>query len=104
MYPTKSVGKPGKLADSVARMSSITFTTTASDPEYSGSAALVAQAVAAAHAAQRAWAARSLEERAEALRTMAAEISERLVEIAGVVSAETGKNRIEALPEVQEGA
>ena len=84
-------------------MSSITYTTTASDPEYSGSAALVAQAVAAAHAAQRAWAARSLEERAEALRTMAAEISERLVEIAGVVSAETGKNRIEALPEVQEG-
>ena len=44
---------------------------------YSGSAALVAQAVAAAHAAERAWAARPLEERAEALRAMAGQISER---------------------------
>jgi 1-pyrroline-5-carboxylate dehydrogenase len=34
---------------------------------------------------------------------MAARISERLVELAGVVSAETGKPRLEALPEVQEG-
>ena len=70
---------------------------------YSGSPQLVGQAVAAARAMQRAWAARPLAERTEMLRAMAGQISERLVELAGVVSAETGKNRIEALPEVQEG-
>jgi 1-pyrroline-5-carboxylate dehydrogenase len=42
-------------------------------------------------------------DRTTSLRAMAARISERLVELAGVVSAETGKPRLEALPEVQEG-
>ena len=37
------------------------------------------------------------------LRRIAALIAERRVEIAGVVSAETGKVRMEAVPEVQEG-
>ena len=42
-------------------------------------------------------------ERTAALRRIAALIGERRVELAGVVSAETGKIRMEAVPEVQEG-
>jgi 1-pyrroline-5-carboxylate dehydrogenase len=64
---------------------------------------IVAQAVAAARAAQPAWAALPLAERAAALRRIAALIGERRLELAGVVSAETGKVRAEAVPEVQEG-
>jgi 1-pyrroline-5-carboxylate dehydrogenase len=70
---------------------------------HSASAADVADAVAAARVAQKAWAALPLGERTAVLRKMAGRISERLVELAGVVSAETGKPRLEALPEVQEG-
>jgi 1-pyrroline-5-carboxylate dehydrogenase len=65
---------------------------------------MVAAAVQAARAAQPGWAATPLAERTAALRRIAALISERLVELAGVVSAETGKIRLEAVPEVQEGA
>ena len=64
---------------------------------------LVAEAVAAARTAQPAWAATPLAERTAALRRVAGLIGERLVEIAGIVSAETGKVRMEAIPEVQEG-
>ncbi len=64
---------------------------------------MVAAAVHAARAAQPEWAATPLAERTAALRRLAALISERLVELAGVVSAETGKIRLEAVPEVQEG-
>jgi 1-pyrroline-5-carboxylate dehydrogenase len=63
----------------------------------------VAAAVRAARAAQPGWAATPLAERAAALRRIAALIAERRVELAGVVSAETGKIRLEAVPEVQEG-
>jgi 1-pyrroline-5-carboxylate dehydrogenase len=63
----------------------------------------VAAAVRAARAAQPAWAATPLAERTAALRRLAALIGERRVELAGVVSAETGKIRLEAVPEVQEG-
>jgi 1-pyrroline-5-carboxylate dehydrogenase len=70
---------------------------------HTASPADVADAVGAARAAQRAWAALPLSDRTTGLRAMAARISERLVELAGVVSAETGKPRLEALPEVQEG-
>jgi len=66
-------------------------------------AEMVAAAVGAARAAQPGWAAAPLAERTAALRRLAALISERLVELAGVVSAETGKIRLEAVPEVQEG-
>jgi 1-pyrroline-5-carboxylate dehydrogenase len=66
--------------------------------------AVVDAAVAAARAAQPAWAATPLAERITALRRIATRIAERRVEIAGVVSAETGKVRMEAVPEVQEGA
>ena len=65
---------------------------------------IVAAAVSAAHAAQREWAATPLAERTAVLRRIAALIGQRRVELAGVVSAETGKIRLEAVPEVQEGA
>ena len=70
---------------------------------HAGDAELVAAAVRAARAAQPEWAATPLAERTAALRRIGALISERLVELAGVVSAETGKIRLEAVPEVQEG-
>ncbi|HEX2409586.1 MAG TPA: aldehyde dehydrogenase family protein [Solirubrobacteraceae bacterium] len=66
-------------------------------------AAVIARAVAAARAAQPAWAATPLAERIAALRGIAGGIAERWVELAGVVAAETGKVRMEAVPEVQEG-
>jgi 1-pyrroline-5-carboxylate dehydrogenase len=64
---------------------------------------IVAAAVRAARAAQPSWAATPLAERTAALRRIAALIAERRVELAGVVAAETGKIRLEAVPEVQEG-
>jgi 1-pyrroline-5-carboxylate dehydrogenase len=63
----------------------------------------VAAAVRAARAAQPAWAAMPYAERTAALRRLAALIGERRIELAGVVAAETGKIRLEAVPEVQEG-
>jgi 1-pyrroline-5-carboxylate dehydrogenase len=70
---------------------------------HTATAAEVADAVGAARAAQPAWAALPLTERTTALRNVAARIADRLVELAGIVAAETGKPRMEALPEVQEG-
>jgi 1-pyrroline-5-carboxylate dehydrogenase len=64
---------------------------------------MVAAAVRAARAAKRDWAAAPVGDRTAALRRIAALIAERRVELAGVVSAETGKIRLEAVPEVQEG-
>ena len=65
---------------------------------------IVSAAVRAARAAQPEWAATAPSERTAALRRLSALIAERRVELAGVVSAETGKIRLEAVPEVQEGA
>ncbi len=70
---------------------------------HAADAETVAAAVRAARAAQPGWAATPLAERTAALRRLAALIGERRVELAGVVSAETGKIRLEAVPEVQEG-
>ncbi len=70
---------------------------------YHASPRLVSAAASAARRAQPGWAATPLGDRIAALRRIAALISERLVEIAGVISAETGKVRMEAIPEVQEG-
>jgi 1-pyrroline-5-carboxylate dehydrogenase len=70
---------------------------------HTASPEIVAAAVHAARAAQPEWAATPLAERTAALRRLAALIGERRVELAGVVSAETGKIRLEAVPEVQEG-
>jgi 1-pyrroline-5-carboxylate dehydrogenase len=70
---------------------------------HAADASVVADAVRAARAAQPAWAALPYAERTAALRRVAALIGERIVEIAGIVAAETGKIRLEAVPEVQEG-
>lgn len=62
----------------------------------------VAAAVAAARRAQGAWAALELAERTRQLRGLCGLIEARQVELAGVMSAETGKSRVEALAEVAE--
>jgi 1-pyrroline-5-carboxylate dehydrogenase len=64
---------------------------------------VVEAALGAARIAQPAWARLPVAERTGALRRIAALIGDRRHELAGVVSAETGKIRTEAVPEVQEG-
>ena len=64
--------------------------------------ALVADAVAAAKESQMEWRRTSTVKRAAALRAAQREFEDRLVEIAGILSAETGKSRLEALGEAQE--
>jgi 1-pyrroline-5-carboxylate dehydrogenase len=62
------------------------------------------QAVAAARAAFPAWSGLKWQERVRLLRRAAALISKRVYEIAAVDSLEVGKNRMEALADVQETA
>ena len=64
----------------------------------------VDDAVAAARAAQPAWAARPWRERAAIIKRAGDLISERLMEYAALMAIEVGKNRIEALGEVEESA
>jgi 1-pyrroline-5-carboxylate dehydrogenase len=61
-------------------------------------------AVAAARAAQPAWAATPWRERLAILRRAADLISDRLMEYSALMAFEVGKNRIEALGEVEESA
>ena len=65
---------------------------------------LVGQAVEAAQSAAAGWRARPYEERCTLLRGVAAGIGERHLELAAVVSLETGKSRAESIAEVQEAA
>jgi 1-pyrroline-5-carboxylate dehydrogenase len=69
-----------------------------------GTAADIDDAVAAARAAQPAWAATPWQERLTILRRAAELISERLMDGAAIMSIEVGKNRIESLGEVEESA
>ncbi|MFL5778376.1 MAG: aldehyde dehydrogenase family protein, partial [Chloroflexota bacterium] len=69
-----------------------------------GTARDVDEAVTAARAAQPAWAATPWAERIAILRRAAELISERQMEYAGYMAVEVGKNRIEALGEVEESA
>jgi len=69
-----------------------------------GTATDVDEAVAAARRAQPAWAARPWRERVAILKRAGDLISERLMENAAVMAIEVGKNRIEALGEVEEAA
>ncbi|MCC4306711.1 MULTISPECIES: aldehyde dehydrogenase family protein [Rhodococcus] len=69
---------------------------------HAADSALVAAAVSAAKRAQRQWRRTSTVARAQALRSAQAEFQDRLVEIAGILSAETGKSRLEALGEAKE--
>jgi 1-pyrroline-5-carboxylate dehydrogenase len=63
---------------------------------------LVARAIAAARAAAPGWRATPHGERCERLRAVARGIEERHLELAAVVSLETGKTRTESILEVQE--
>ncbi|HYN59354.1 MAG TPA: aldehyde dehydrogenase family protein, partial [Rubrivivax sp.] len=63
-----------------------------------------ADAVAAARAAAPGWAATPYAQRIERLRRAAALIEEQVFELAAAVSLEVGKNRMEAIGEVQETA
>ncbi len=63
---------------------------------------VVDEAVAAARAAAREWRNLPYTERVALLRAAKPEFAERACEIAGVISAETGKTRVEALAEAQE--
>jgi 1-pyrroline-5-carboxylate dehydrogenase len=69
-----------------------------------GTAADIDDAVRAARAAQPAWAATPWRERLAILRRAAELISERLMDESAIMSFEVGKNRIEALGEVEESA
>lgn len=64
----------------------------------------VRDAVAAARAAQPAWRATPWRDRLAVLRGVAALISERQMEYAALMAIEVGKNRLEALGEVEEAA
>jgi 1-pyrroline-5-carboxylate dehydrogenase len=64
----------------------------------------VADAVAAARAAFRPWAARPWTERVELLRNAAKRIEDRVYELGAAMALEVGKNRMESLGEVQETA
>ncbi|GGJ79237.1 hypothetical protein GCM10010123_06450 [Pilimelia anulata] len=64
----------------------------------------VADAVAAARAAAPAWAATPWRDRVALLRRAADLISDRSNELAGLMSLEVGKNRLEALGDVEESA
>ena len=69
-----------------------------------GTAVDAADAVAAARAAAPGWAAMPYGQRIDLLRTAAALIEERVFELAAAVALEVGKNRMEAIGEVQETA
>ncbi|MGL6113043.1 MAG: aldehyde dehydrogenase family protein [Rubrivivax sp.] len=69
-----------------------------------GGAQDAADAVAAARAAAPGWAATPYTQRIEHLRRAAALIEEQVFELAAAVSLEVGKNRMEAIGEVQETA
>ncbi len=69
-----------------------------------GSSEDVDAAVAAARAAQPAWAAQPWQERVRLLRRAAQLIEERVYDIGAAVALEVGKNRMESLGEVQETA
>jgi 1-pyrroline-5-carboxylate dehydrogenase len=64
----------------------------------------VADAVAAARAAARAWSATPYTERARILQHAADLIRERVMFLGAVVALEVGKNRVESVGEVEEGA
>ena len=87
-------------------MTSLNYTSTAGDPAldeaFEGALATARQG-RPAPLAQPGWAATPLAERIAALRRIARLIGERTVEMGAVVAAETGKVRLEAVPEVQEG-
>lgn len=71
---------------------------------HAASAELVTDAVAAAREAFKSWRRTSVDERCAALLTAVDGIAEGLAEYSAILSAETGKTRLEALGEVEEAA
>jgi 1-pyrroline-5-carboxylate dehydrogenase len=69
---------------------------------HDGSPQISSRAVAAARAAEPAWASTPYGDRCEQMRAMARGIGERHLELAAVASLETGKTRTESILEVQE--
>jgi 1-pyrroline-5-carboxylate dehydrogenase len=69
-----------------------------------GTAQDVKDAVAAAEAAAPKWAGMKWQDRVKLMRRVAAQIEKRVYEISAAVSLEIGKNRLEALGDVQETA
>jgi 1-pyrroline-5-carboxylate dehydrogenase len=69
-----------------------------------GTRADVRAAIAAAHAAAPGWAGTPWRERVAIMRRMADMISERQMQLAALMSIEVGKNRLEALGDVEETA
>lgn len=69
---------------------------------HAGDAQTVAEALRAARSAQAQWSRMPYGERCAHMRAAAASIAERHVELAAVVSLETGKTRMESLAEAQE--
>ncbi|MGI8305934.1 aldehyde dehydrogenase family protein [Saccharopolyspora hattusasensis] len=59
-------------------------------------------AVAAARSAAREWRIRDYQDRIALLRSAKAEFTDRCIELAGIISAETGKTRLESIAEAQE--
>jgi 1-pyrroline-5-carboxylate dehydrogenase len=70
---------------------------------YTGTEEIVGRAVEAARVACEEWRHTPYHERNSRLRRAAQAISDRHIEIASVLSLETGKTRVEAIAEVQEG-
>jgi 1-pyrroline-5-carboxylate dehydrogenase len=100
-WPHLIAGRPlheGAVLERVdpSRIERIASRAHAADPQ------TVALAVEAAHGARREWARMPYRERLERLAGAARAISARHVELAAVMSLETGKNRTEAIVEVQE--
>ena len=69
---------------------------------YVATAPQVDQAVAAAHAMRKSWRNTSYQDRNVMIRKVGDSISENLMQISGILSAETGKTRLEAVGETQE--
>ncbi len=93
-----------KAADSQFSTVSPTDTSIVMGHFQQGSAADIDEAVVAAKAAFPAWKATPWQERVALLRKAADIISSRLFEIGAVISLEVGKNRLEALGDVEESA
>jgi 1-pyrroline-5-carboxylate dehydrogenase len=79
------------------------FTDEVASRAHEADAGTIAKAVEAAKAAKTEWRRTPYAQRNEKLRAAAAWMSERVPEIAAILSLETGKSRIEAIAEVQEG-
>lgn len=69
---------------------------------YKATREILLEAVHAAHIAKKGWAKTAYPERNTLLRRAAAEVASQQIELAALLSAETGKNRLEAFGEAQE--